>query len=696
MGSLDRSFRSRTHVAATAVALVVVLVAAVLSTAMAGTASADDGFTVQHAFTNVPDGSNPMGGVAQASNGRLYGTTYSGGCYDPGSIFSTAADGTDYKVLHSFAWTVATPPCGEGGYGWGDGTLPNTAPVDGGDGWLYGTTLGSFFAGTNNGTLYRIRPDGSGYQVLYYFAPGQDQLGTPNGQLVLAADGMLYGTATDGGPSNCGGVYRLNTPFSDPLPDQVVQNVVFFCPPGAVNPPKGARGGLIQTGGGQFYGVSTEGGAFGYGNGGQGNGTVFTMTVDRSGVGTVTTLHSFSNGEGANPDWQLVEGLDGDLYGTSPFEVGGAFRITPGGDFTHFGLSWANQPQGPLVQMPDGTFLGTSWGGGAFNSGTVFAMDSCGQFNFLHYMGSTSDDAADSNGNITLVGDTLWGTTEEGGSGQNGTLWSLPVAEGEVDTVQVASSQDPVPAGEPVTLTASVSKADGSQPSGSVTFFDGTTAIGSAPISSGQASLPPSSLSTGDHTITATYCGVTSPSLSQTVSPAGTSTAVASSLNPSMSGQSVTFTATVSSGAAGTPTGTVTFTDGATTLGTNALSGNTASLATSGLSIAGHTITATYNGDGSFTSSSGAVVQVVTAVVPVPSIMKVKPRAARVGARVSIRGTHLLGTTGVSVNGVACTRFVVMSDGRMRFWVPVGATSGKVTVTTPGGVAVSKRSLTIH
>jgi hypothetical protein len=94
-----------------------------------------------------------------------------------------------------------------------------------------------------------------------------------------------------------------------------------------------------------------------------------------------------------------------------------------------------------------------------------------------------------------------------------------------------------------------------------------------------------------------------------------TSTSLTSSLNPSTSGQSVTFTATVSSGS-GTPTGTVTFKDGATTLGTVGLSNGQAPFPTSTLSAGSHSITATYNGSSTYSGSTSAVfMQTVNATV---------------------------------------------------------------------------------
>ena len=90
---------------------------------------------------------------------------------------------------------------------------------------------------------------------------------------------------------------------------------------------------------------------------------------------------------------------------------------------------------------------------------------------------------------------------------------------------------------------------------------------------------------------------------------AGTTSVVTSATNPSVFGQSVTFTATVTAVApgSGTPTGSITFLDGSTTLGTATLSGGKATFKTTALAAGPHTITVSYSGDGNFvTSTSGA------------------------------------------------------------------------------------------
>src|SRR5204862_5129877 len=142
-------------------------------------------------------------------------------------------------------------------------------------------------------------------------------------------------------------------------------------------------------------------------------------------------------------------------------------------------------------------------------------------------------------------------------------------------------SQNPSVFGQSVTFTATVMDNMGT-PTGTVTFKDGATTLGSTNLDgSAQGTFTTSSLSVSNHIISAVYGGdttyntSTSTNFTQTVSKANSSTALTSSFNPSVFGQSVTFTATVTavSPGAGTPgSGSVIFKDGATALATNTLS----------------------------------------------------------------------------------------------------------------------------
>jgi hypothetical protein len=171
-------------------------------------------------------------------------------------------------------------------------------------------------------------------------------------------------------------------------------------------------------------------------------------------------------------------------------------------------------------------------------------------------------------------------------------------------TTKVTSSLNPSTYGSSVKFTATVTP---SAATGTVTFKDGTKTLGTASLSAGTASYSTTTLTAGTHSITASYAGnttyntSTSSALSQTVNKVNSTTTVASSVNPSIYGSSVKFTATVTPSAA---TGTVTFKDGTKTLGTGTISGGTASYSTSTLAVGSHSITASYAGDSNDNSST--------------------------------------------------------------------------------------------
>jgi hypothetical protein len=205
----------------------------------------------------------------------------------------------------------------------------------------------------------------------------------------------------------------------------------------------------------------------------------------------------------------------------------------------------------------------------------------------------------------------------------------------------LAAGPNPSTFGDPVTLTATVTVvAPGAgSPTGSVEFFDGANPIGITGLSGNQATMTTTTLAVGVHTLTAQYLGdgnfavSTSDGVSMTINPATssrtTTTSLSSSANPSVFGQSVTFSATVTPQTSGapTPTGMVSFLDGGAMMGTGVLDGTgTATFTTATLSLGGHSITAEYAGDGnSDASSSPALTQVVnqasttTALSAIPS-----------------------------------------------------------------------------
>ena len=288
-------------------------------------------------------------------------------------------------------------------------------------------------------------------------------------------------------------------------------------------------------------------------------------------------------------------------------------------------------------------------------------------------------------------------TAEYGGDSNfntsSGALSGGQVVNPASTTTSVTSNNNPSVFGQSVTFTATVSVvAPGAgTPTGTVTFKDGATTLGTGTLNgSGQATFMTAALSVATHSITASYAtdgnfaSSTSSSLSQVVNPASTTTGLTSSDNPSVFGQSVTFTATVSVVApgAGTPTGTVTFKDGATTLGTGTLNGSgQATFTSSAFSVATHSITASYATDGNFASSaSGALSQVVNPASTTTTISSDMPDPSLVGQSVVVNYSVAVTAPGAGTP----TGSVTVSNGTTSCTGTVGAGTCSLTFTTAG------------
>jgi hypothetical protein len=248
-------------------------------------------------------------------------------------------------------------------------------------------------------------------------------------------------------------------------------------------------------------------------------------------------------------------------------------------------------------------------------------------------------------------------------------------------------SPSPMPSvyGQPVTLKASISSGAGSNMTGSVTFKDGTSTLGAASVSGGIASMTVPTLSPGNHSLTAVYtgdgnfAGSTSSVQSTPVFQASTTTAVVSSVNPSVFGQTVNLVATISPVApgSGTPTGSVSFRDGSTTIGTATLSGGSASLAVSSLAVGSHSITAVYNDDSNFNPSTSTAVTQVVNRASTSTALTASPNPSNFGQTVTLRAT----VSAVSPGGGAPTGSVVFEDGSTTLST-VSLSNGVATLST--------------
>ncbi|MCE7959352.1 MAG: hypothetical protein DYH06_15655, partial [Acidobacteria bacterium ACB2] len=366
------------------------------------------GFSVLHSFTGgAHDGWYPRDSLILDASGNLYGTTYSGGSSNLGTVFKIKTDGTDFSVLHSFAG------------GAGDGWNPEASLILDASGNLYGTTY--FGGASNRGTVFTIKTDGSGFSVLHLFAGGAGDGSNPEASVILDASGTLYGTTRYGGVSDRGTVFTIKTDGSG---FSVLHS--FAGGPGDGQYPWAS---LILDASGNLYGTTYSGGA-------SNTGTVFRIKTDGSGF---SVLHSFSGGaaDGQNPEASLVLDASGNLYGTTPFGgssgSGTVFRTkTDGSGFSVLrsfagGAADGRNPRASLILDASGNLYGTTAFGGSFDSGTVFTIKTDGAGStLLHSFGGDAGDGSQPYASLILdASGNLFGTTAYGGAWDRGTVFTM-------------------------------------------------------------------------------------------------------------------------------------------------------------------------------------------------------------------------------------------------------------------------------
>jgi uncharacterized repeat protein (TIGR03803 family) len=157
------------------------------SIVLGGVAAQAQTFTVLFSF-NGGDGASPQAGLIMDAQGNLYGTTWAGGV-GWGTVFRLDPSGKE-TVLHSFTDNFS------------DGASPFGSVIMDAAGNLYGTTYVG--GGHGYGTVFKLEPSGT-ETVLHSFTDGADG-SLPSGNLIIDADGNLYGVADYGGNSSCSNV----------------------------------------------------------------------------------------------------------------------------------------------------------------------------------------------------------------------------------------------------------------------------------------------------------------------------------------------------------------------------------------------------------------------------------------------------------------------------------------------------------
>jgi len=304
---------------------------------------------------NSTNGSSPYGGLLQARDGNLYGTTFSSCCGTSGTLFRIRLSDGSFTPLG--AWVT------DAGYDspWYYGGGPIGDLAQGADGYLYGITQ-------DDGSIFKVSTNGTGFQTLYTFTYGTSVGYSPSGPLLLASDGNFYGVCADGGANDKGTVYKMT-------PGGTVSALAAFYEgqwPNLQAIYPSSR--LLQTSDGNFYGAA---------EGGNDGASVFKMTPD----GALTTFGCDYDTGGAGPNG-VIQANDGNFYGTMQnggvsFHLGSlgwVFRMTPDGVFSEV-LSFTGGPPYPganpyagLVQGSDGNLYGTTGNYGSHGNGNVFCI----------------------------------------------------------------------------------------------------------------------------------------------------------------------------------------------------------------------------------------------------------------------------------------------------------------------------------
>jgi uncharacterized repeat protein (TIGR03803 family) len=370
-------------------------------------------------------GRRPRSPLVQGLNGNFFGTTFYGGSTDDGTVFEITSTGA-LKSLYNFC---ELPSCG-------DGLNPSDALILGVDGDYYGTTQeGGAHRDSCSfgcGTVFKITPDGI-VTTLYSFCALQ---GCPDGYqpdgLVQGADGNFYGTTVFGGLNTpaclglCGTLFKLT-------PQGALTTLYTFCSQKNCADGFGPEPGLIQASNGNFYGT-TYGGSTG--------GVVFEITP----AGKYSVLYAYR----AGAPMGLIQAANGNLYGTNPNAgaYGSVFQITLNGKFSTL-YSFCRQsgcpdgyaPAGRLVQGTDGNLYGTASAGGANTNtndcptgcGTIFNLSQAGTFTNLYNFCSLANCADGDGPGLGMIQGTdgkFYGNTGINYYGPEGTIFSFDMGLG--------------------------------------------------------------------------------------------------------------------------------------------------------------------------------------------------------------------------------------------------------------------------
>ena len=348
---------------------------------------------------SATNGADPQGNLIQAStNGKLYGMTPNGGANNEGVLFEYDPVTFAFQKKIDFLSTT-------------NGSNPKGDLVEAPNLKLYGMTSGG---GTNSvGVLFEYNPIGNVFTKKVNFSAASSGA-NPNGSLMVAGNGKLYGLTSNGGSGNSGTLfdYVAGTTF-------VNKNFDFTSTFGT-NP----QGSLVQAGNGFLYGTGFNGGA-------TNEGTIFEYDPT---LNTLTKKFDFAYGvSGGNPLSNLTLAPNGRFYGMTPYGgvvgYGVLFEYDPttsgfSKKLDFFSSSKGSNPLGGLVQAPNGMLYGMTSNGGSNSAGVLFEYDPIGSSYLKKVDFSTVATGGYPSGRLLLAANNkLYGLTPYGGSSGDGVLF---------------------------------------------------------------------------------------------------------------------------------------------------------------------------------------------------------------------------------------------------------------------------------
>jgi uncharacterized repeat protein (TIGR03803 family) len=543
---------------------------------------------------------------------------------------STSAHAQTYSAIYEFGGKTEDPtnPKDSGTIAQGrDGSLYTTAPA---------TPLGlcSFC-----GAVFKLTPSGT-LTVIYYFNDAAGSGYTPWGGLTLGTDGNFYGTTRVGGNFNLGTIFKI-TPGGTLTKLYDFGTCKYPCVDGAypMAPP-------VQGRDGNFYGTTP------YTTNGINDGLVYKITP----AGTFSILYVFNGTSGAFPNAPLIQGADGNFYGTttaggktvpptcvvasSSSTCGTVFKITPAGQVTfihQFDKTNGAGPIGPLVQGSDGNFYGTTSEGGTSGLGVAFKLTSAGALTVLQDFNGT-DGQTPLAGLMQANDGNFYGVASAGGTLGNGTIF------------KITSTAD-----HTFSVLYNFDNTHGATPE--VDLFQHTKGILYGDTNTGD--------SHGGGVFYSLNVGAAE--FARLQSTTGKVGAIVSIL-----GQGFTGTTAVSF---------------------NGVNATTFSVK-SGTYLTANVPTGAKTGTVTVVRPSGSLTSVQQFKVT-PTISSFAPTSGPVGTVVTINGTGLTQTTKVTFGGVKATTFTVNSDSMVTATVPTGAITGKIVITSTGGTGASSGIFTV-